>query len=209
MPRQVPTATTCPGPVACLAAIFRLLVAGFMDRAPAVFPPGALVDAVWRRIHRLAARLRRVATTTPPRAAPSRPRAILIGPRRAPDPLTTWRVTHQHGWLTTMMPGIDQAAAAFDAFLRTSGPDELLGADPRYAGLLFRLGRMLGVAPDLLPPPHWPDPPTEPLDPAELRPAPSGYLRTDRVNQLGYELLQARQRAAADPPPDPALRKFA
>jgi len=96
------------------------------------------------------------------------------------------------------MPGIDQAAAAFDAFLRGPGADDLLAADPRYAGLLFRLGRMLGVAEDLLPPPHWPEPPTEPLDPAEMRPAPRGYLRTDRVNQLGYELLETRLRPAAE-----------
>jgi len=205
----VPTATTCPGPVACLAGIFRLLVAGFVARAPVVFPPGALVDAVWRRIHRLAARLRWLAATTPPRAAPSRPRATLIRPRRPPDPLTTWRVTHEHGWLVTMMPGIDQAAAAFDAFLRGPGADDLLAADPRYAGLLFRLGRMLGVAEDLLPPPHWPEPPTEPLDPAALRPAPRGYLRTVRVNQLGYQLLAARPRAAAEPPAPDLAEKCA
>ena len=200
----MPTAITCPGPVACLAGIFRLLVAGFIDRAPAVFPPGALVDAVWRRIRRLAAQLRWLATTDPRRPAPAGPRrASPAGPRRAPDPLTTWRVAHEHGWLVTMMPGIDAAAAAFDAFLRGSGADDLLEADPRYAGLLFRLGRMLGVTEDLLPPPHWPEPPTGPDD---LRPAPRGDLRRARVNQPGYALVEARLRPAAEAhPPDPAF----
>ncbi|MDE2007760.1 MAG: hypothetical protein KGI51_14415 [Rhodospirillales bacterium] len=206
----MPTAITCPGPVACLAGIFRLLVAGFMDRAPVVFPPGALVDAVWRRIQRLAARFRGLATT-PRRAAPAGPRTprapserTQTGPRRPPDPLTTWRVTQEHGWLTTMMPGIDAAAEAFDAFLRTSGPDDLLEADPRYAGLLFRLGRMLGVAEDLLPPPHWPEPPAGPED---LRPAPRGDLRRARVNEPGYALVEARLRPATErPAPDPACK---
>ena len=111
----MPTATTCPGPVACLAGILRLLVAGFIERAPRAFPPGALVDAVWRRIQRLGAHLRWLAkTTTPPRDVPSRRPAI---------PTT----------------------------------------------------------------------------------APRGYPRTARVNQLGYEWLEARQRAAA-PAPDPALK---
>ena len=222
-PKHVPTAITCPGPVACLAGIFRLLVAGFIDRAPVVFPPGALVDAVWRRIQRLAAQFRRLATT-PRRPAPAGPRTprtpsnrTQTGPRRAPDPLTTWRVTQEHGWLAAMMPGIDAAAEAFDAFLRTSGPDDLLEADPRYAGLLARLGRMLGMDPDLLPPPHWPEPPTGPDDPNELRPAPRGYPRSGRVNQLGYALLEALRRppaerpaaerpAAERPAPDPAFK---
>ena len=65
---------------------------------------------------------------------------------------------------------------------------------------------MLGVAEDLLPPTHLPEPATEPLDPAALRPAPRGCLRSVRVNQLGYELLEARLRAAVEPPPEPALK---
>ena len=206
MPRNVPTATTCPGPVACLAAILRLLVGSFIDRAPVVFPPGALVQAVWRRIHRLGARLRWLSTTTPPRAAPAvpgttaatTPPATPPRPRRAPDPLTTWRITHEHGWLVSMMPGIGPAAAAFEEFLRGPGADDLLAADPRYAGLLHRLGWMLGVNPDLLPPPLLPEPPPGPLAPTDLRPAPPGYPRTLRVNQLAYEMLEARQRADAE-----------
>ena len=105
-----------------------------------------------------------------------------------------------------MMPGIGPAAAAFEEFLRGPGADDLLAADPRYAGLLRRLGWMLGADPKLLPPSHWSPPPPGPLDPADLRPAPRGYPRTLRVNQSAFEMLAAQLRAATEPAPDPAAK---
>ena len=209
----VPTADTCPGPIFSLAAILRLLVACFAAQAPRTFPPGALlVEAIWRRIHRLGAQLRRFAKTEPRRAAPptselareitakTAPGATQARPRREPDPLTAWRVTREHGWLVSMMGNLAPAAQAFEQFLQGTDPDDLLDADPRFAGLLRRLGWMLGVNPDLLPPSHRPDPIMGPLDPGDLRPAPRGFARSVRVNQLGYERLEARLCAAAEPP---------
>ena len=204
------TAETCPAPIFSLTGVFRLLLACFIAQAPWTFPRGPLLDAVWRRIQRLGAELCWLAGTAPRRGAPATPEPTpatpfnptpdpALGaakpPRREPDQLTVLQVTREHGWLVTMMPNLDPAVEAFEQFLLGTRPDDLLDADPRFAGLLRRLGWMLGVNPDLLPPAHWPDPPTEPLHPDELRPAPRGFARCLRVNQMAYEMLEARLRA--------------
>ena len=218
VPHQVPTAISCPGPVAYLAAIVRVVVGGFRDQIGVALPPGELLEAIWRRVQRLAAQLLWLGATDPP--GPARPAAATtpgaptetaeevaakppMGPPapradRTPDPLTLCRAAHQHGWLICMLPNLHTAADAFEQFLLGPGPDRLMAADPRYAGLLHRLGWMLGVNPDLLPPPLLPEPPPGPLAPTDLRPAPPGYPRTLRVNQLAYEMLEARQRADAE-----------
>ena len=230
MPRPVSAATLCPGPVALLTEVVGALVDGFRAQIGNVLPSGPLLFAIWRRVQRLANQLRWLATTDPAPLSPTVPpqgegKLTDLTPRRIRarkdaqagalgedpgdnpgddhDPLTTWRITREHGWLIGLLPNLHPVAAAYEEFLHGLGTEKLLAADPRFAALLRRLGWMLGVNLDLLVPASWEPPPPGPLDPAALRPAPPGYPRTMRVNQCAYDLLEAR-RLGHEPPPDPA-----
>ena len=213
---SAPSATP-PSLVLRLLGIATLLVERVLGRAPTLLPPGELTEAIWRAVQRAFVRVQTLATTPPrpPSAAPARRRATprpAAPPPADPDaPLSVaaiWRANREHGWLRAMMPALDDVAAQFEAWLCDRDLDALLAADPRTVRAVRALGRLLGVNPDLLPPPHRARPPWVEPDPAEtalLRPVPRGYPRQWRVNQQGFALLMAERNAAWDlPPPQPA-----
>ena len=196
-----------------LVGIAAMLVERFLGQAKTLLPPGELVEAMWRVVQRAFVRVQ-VLATKPPHGAHHRPPHGLAVPRparRRPAPrpaapgqdgeLTSadlWRANREHGWLLAMMPALRDVTEQLEDWLRERTLDDLLHADPRYIRAVRALGRMLGVNPDLLPPPCRagpPDDPTEP-DPTGLRLAPRGYPRHWRVNQQGFELLMAERNAA-------------
>ena len=194
---------TCPRAIIALSRVMRLLVIRFAGQAERTYPPGAplLID-MWRRVYRIATALCWLFEAPPRPPGPPAPRPARPAPtrpRREFDRLTLWRITAEPGWLVGAMGDLLPAAEAFAAFLRGPDSDDLLDADPRFAPLLRRLGFMLGVNPDLLPPSHAPDPPAETLHPGDLRPAPRGFARSLRVNQATYEALEAELRDDPDP----------
>ena len=209
-----------PGLALRLLGIATLLVERFLGRAPTLLPPGELTESIWRAVQRAFVRVQTLATTRPrppsagaARSTRRRPTQRPAPPPADPDaPLSVaaiWRANREHGWLRAMMPALDEVAAQFEAWLCDRDLDALLAADPRYVRAVRALGRMLGVNPDLLPPPDRPGPqadPAEAADPAALRPAPRGYPRQWRVNQQGFALLMAERNEAwghTDPPPTP------
>ena len=229
MPPSVPAIQSPPGLTLRLLGIVTLLVERFLGRAPVVLAPGALVEAVWRRVQRAFVRVQVLAGTRPggPPRTPSPPRRRPVphpaAPPRDPDAdlavVDIWRARREHGWLLAMMPGLREITDRLEQWLCDPALDDLLIADPRFIRTVRALGRMLGVNPDLLPPPPYragppapaPDPATH--DPADLRPAPRGYPHHWRVNQQGFAVLMAERRAAwapwgagarqEDPNPDP------
>ena len=214
---SAPSPGPTPGLALRLIGIARLLVERFLGQAPALLPPGELREAIWRAVQRAFVRVQ-VLAATPPRAPsaapPVRRRSVprpAAPPRDADTPLSVadlWRANREHGWLRAMMPALAEVTAQLEDWLRERGLDDLLAADPRYIRAVRALGRMLGVNPDLLPPP-WratPDAAAAHGDPADLRPVPRGYPSHWRVNQQGFALLLAERNEAwghTDPPPTP------
>ena len=209
--------STPPGLTVRLLGIVAMLVERFLGHAPVALPQGELVEAIWRRVQRAFVRVQLLASTPPRAPSPTRRRSAPrpAAPPRDPDQdlsvVDIWRAQREHGWLLAMMPGLREVTDRLEHWLCDLALDDLLIADPRYIRAVRALGRMLGVNPDLLPPPYRGNPPEDPappdstdLRPTDLRPVPRGYPRHWRVNQQGFAVLMAERDAAwghADPPP--------
>ena len=137
-----------------LAAIVALLAGCVAEQGCLRRVAGALVIAIWTRLHRISAHFRAVAATPlpPPRPARPDPPPRATAPHPAPSPRRPTAMAHDAGWLVRLMPGTAASRSQLEALLRDPEMAALLAADPRLGRILRPLCWMLGVHRSLAPP---------------------------------------------------------
>ena len=137
-----------------LAAIVALRAGCVAEQGRLARLAGALVIAIWTRLHRISARFRAVAATPlpPPRPARPDPAPRAAAPHPAPSPRRPAAMPHGAGWLVRLMPGTAASRSELEALLRDPEMAALLAADPHLGRILRPLCWMLGVHRSLAPP---------------------------------------------------------
>ena len=137
-----------------LAAIVPLPAGCFAEQRRLTRLAGALVIAIWTRLHRISARFGAVAATPlpPPRPARPDPAPRAAAPHPAPSSRRPAAMPHGAGWLVRLMPGTAASRSQLEALLRDPEMAALLAADPRLGRILRPLCWMLGVHRSLAPP---------------------------------------------------------
>ena len=148
------SATPPATPTDRLAAIVALPAGCVAEQRRLTRLAGALVIAIWTRLHRISVRFGAVAATPlpPPRPARPDPAPRATAPHLAPSSRRPTAMAHDAGWLVRLMPGTAASRSQLEALLRDPEMAALLAADPRLGRILRPLCWMLGVHRSLAPP---------------------------------------------------------
>lgn len=198
------SATTLPSPIERLAAIIAWLAACVAEQGNRQRLPGALVAAIWTRLHRIAAQFRAVAATPipPPPPAPPEPAANPTTPQpESPRPASPPQAARPprrppvmpYGarWLLRLIPGAAISLSQLETLLRDPEMEALLAADPRLGHILRALCWMLGVRRSLTPPPRRRRKPPAPIRPP-AEPEPGLAAAPDCAARLAGRAPQVR-----------------